>query len=94
MASALALEIFKKNALFYHPICRKMVAADLGLRLAPDGSLEEGPAEGGKEGGVKDVKNVWGEGCPLSQEAILLVGVGMGAAVLAGLFILLRQKRR
>ncbi|GAB5030618.1 leukotriene a4 hydrolase [Nannochloropsis oceanica] len=94
MASSLALEIFKKNAMFYHPICRKMVAADLGLRLASDGTLEEGPMEGGKKRGVKDVKWGWGEGCPLSQEAMLLVGVGLGAAMLAGLFVLLRQKRK
>ena len=96
MASALALKTFKKNAMFYHPICRKMVAADLGLRLNPDGSLEEGLTEGGKEGGVEEAKGgkkVWGEGCPLSQEAMLLVGVGVGAAVLAGLFVLLRKRK-
>ena len=35
---------FKKHALFYHPICRKMVASDLGVSLAGDDDDDDEPA--------------------------------------------------
>ena len=98
MSSALALDTFKKHAMFYHPICRKMVAADLGLKLAADGTIAEpggaGAGVGGGLGKEEGGKKKAGCECPLSEDARVLVGVGVAAAALVGLVVVLRAKRK
>lgn len=99
MAQTLAVETFTRTAAFYHPICRKMVAADLGLKLDASGAVVAaagaaprvgaagGAGEGGKCGGG-------GKGGLLSSPARVAVVVGVVAAVAGVVVVAVRANKR
>jgi hypothetical protein len=78
-----AIATFKKAASTYHPICRKMVAQDLGLTDAAN-EAKEAPDGRGKEdlGGIQ----------PAPSNA-LLIGICVGAIVVTA-FLALRLRKR
>lgn len=98
MARQLAVDTFKRHAEFYHPICRRLVAGDLGLKLGGDGSVVDvggegegglgGKGEGGLEGAKWVGKGKWeGRGVIkgwLVSPVGMAVVVGVAAVVVVG----------
>ncbi len=107
MARQLALDTFQAHAACYHPICRKMVAADLGLKLGPDGALltaggaagEAGGGLGGSQaggagGGKGRGAGLWWSSSPPAARAALVVGVLAAAAGVAVVALRASKKGR
>ena len=80
---------------FYHPICRKMVASDLGLKLEEPEASSAPPTEGSVvPAGSKLLQ--WVLSSLSGERGVLLPGVVVGTAVAAGVaaLVIMRLKRR